>query len=512
VGGNPSILQALAASKLKAHPPHRIRAYPNVGALQGEVDVEIPRDASLDGVRKVVCRAMFGCSDCSRTRLFEVSKAAKEICSIEHFWQQVSCDGIVVSDGFPCRRGSPPGSEHASRAAASSPRYDRSLVGASVVRLDARDPEVPSLLRASVPVVLTGTDLAQQAVERWNFDYLERYLADVDNFFVLCAPASSKGRFAYYDLSQDKNPCGYKIAPTNERREMRFPNFRQKVAEARPKKPRQSYYLQNTLLHREETAPGPPLPVGGFGTKCGHEVAKDIQSFRWDWLKQMMGREAQMCQLFCGVEGFSPCHYDPQDNLFAQITGYKRVLLFHPRHFGCLYPWPVHHPQDRQSRVDFDAPDLAAFPRFAELRGQALEAILGPGDVLHLPPGWWHHIEMLPSPADEVVSINFWYPPPTWFHGNLAQGEIDWDRPLYGVRRMLFQRCVEELVAQTADPSKVQQILQLAVQESPSGPVDQSLKQALLQLDVFLRPVFADLHERRKLLREVLEGRFERLA
>ncbi|CAE7907512.1 SRL1, partial [Symbiodinium microadriaticum] len=60
-------------------------------------------------------------------------------------------------------------------------------------------------------------------------------------------------------------------APTNERREMRFPNFRQKVAEARGKKPRQSYYLQNTLLHREETAPGPPLPVGGFGTKCGHE-------------------------------------------------------------------------------------------------------------------------------------------------------------------------------------------------------------------------------------------------
>eukprot|EP00439_Symbiodinium_sp_Y106_P002860 s5377_g1.t1 len=232
VGGNPSILQALAASKLKAHPPHRIRAcafsWASSWALQGEVDVEIPRDASLDGVRKVVCRAMFGCSDCSRS----------PICSIEHFWQQVSCDGIVVSDGFPCRRGSPPGSEHASRAAASSPRYDRSLVGASVV---------PSLLplaqlwkciwRASVPVVLTGTDLAQQAVERWNFDYLERYLADVDNFFVLCAPASSKGRFAYYDLSQDKNPCGYKIAPTNERREMRFPNFRQKVAEARPKKP-----------------------------------------------------------------------------------------------------------------------------------------------------------------------------------------------------------------------------------------------------------------------------------
>ena len=117
----------------------------------------------------------------------------------------------------------------------------------------------------------------------------------------------------------------------------------------------------------------------------------------------------------------------------------RRVLLFHPRparkknmaarlscrHFGCLYPWPVHHPQDRQSRVDFDSPDLKRFPRFAELQQQGLETILGPGDVLHIPPGWWHHVEML---GHEVVSFNFWYPPPTWFQGDLAKGEISWDR------------------------------------------------------------------------------------
>ena len=28
----------------------------------------------------------------------------------------------------------------------------------------------------------------------------------------------------------------------------------------------------------------------------------------------------------------------------------------------------------------------------------------------------------------EVVSFNFWYPPPTWFQGDLAKGQITWDR------------------------------------------------------------------------------------
>eukprot|EP00971_Amphidinium_carterae_P181370 3598219-Amphidinium_carterae.1 len=121
-----------------------------------------------------------------------------------------------------------------------------------------------------------------------------------------------------------------------------------------------------------------------------------MMKFKWDWLLEAMdGQEAQMCQLFVGLEGgFSPCHYDPQDNIFAQVRGWKRVLLFHPKHFASLYPWPVHHPQDRQSRVNFDCPDYERFPAFHALEGQGLEALIGPGDILHIPSGWWHHIEM----------------------------------------------------------------------------------------------------------------------
>lgn len=32
------------------------------------------------------------------------------------------------------------------------------------------------------------------------------------------------------------------------------------------------------------------------------------------------------------------------------------------------------------------------------------------------------------DPSRQVVSFNFWYPPPTWFDGDLTKGEIHWDR------------------------------------------------------------------------------------
>ena len=50
-----------------------------------------------------------------------------------------------------------------------------------------------------------------------------------------------------------------------------------------------------------------------------------------------------------------------------------------------------------------EAPDLVAFPRFAEAKFE--ETVLRPGDVLFMPRGMWHYVRGLTT----SFSVNFWW-------------------------------------------------------------------------------------------------------
>jgi len=95
-------------------------------------------------------------------------------------------------------------------------------------------------------------------------------------------------------------------------------------------------------------------------------------------------------------------HYDITHNFYAQIVGVKRFVLFPPEDFVNLYLFPFLHPGAQQSQVDFENPDLKEFPSFKYAR--AIEAILQPGDVLYLPPLWFHHVSALSL----SMSVSVW--------------------------------------------------------------------------------------------------------
>lgn len=92
-------------------------------------------------------------------------------------------------------------------------------------------------------------------------------------------------------------------------------------------------------------------------------------------------------------------HYDEHHNVFVQVFGIKKFLLFHPKYE--LYSYPNIHKSYRQSQVHLEAlRHNDTYEEGAEnlfpLVGndtKAISVVLHPGDVLYIPPYWGHRVE-----------------------------------------------------------------------------------------------------------------------
>lgn len=102
----------------------------------------------------------------------------------------------------------------------------------------------------------------------------------------------------------------------------------------------------------------------------------------------------------------SKLHFDDIHNIFVQIRGKKRFLLFPHINYLSFYP-PIEdfNYSSTCSKVNPDEPDLKLFPKFPiHLK---IEVIVNPGEILYIPPFWWHHVTTL----NENISLAFWYSP-----------------------------------------------------------------------------------------------------
>lgn len=96
-------------------------------------------------------------------------------------------------------------------------------------------------------------------------------------------------------------------------------------------------------------------------------------------------------------------HYDSFHNLYAQLIGQKRWVIFPPEQSSLIYPYPWYHPLFWCSQVDANQPDLQRFPNFS--KAKPLEITTEPGEILFLPAGWWHS----PVGIGLNVAVNFWW-------------------------------------------------------------------------------------------------------
>lgn len=245
-------------------------------------------------------------------------------------------------------------------------------------------------LANAVPVVLKNCHFGD-VTQAWTIDYLKENLLS-PNLTVYVSPTR---RFLFYN-SNFENGSKYTWTPPHKHEEMNFTEFLDAVDELDKVGNGTRAYLQSNLEKDLLNA----------------DMQDDIFMFDTLWLKKLKeklgwGRQESNL-LLIGMAGVvTPAHYDIMENLFLQIYGRKRCILFSPENYKYLYPFPLHHPHDRQSQVNFDSPDFERFPKFNNITG--VDAVVGPGDVLYIPNYWWHYIES--ERNSKTISMNFWYLP-----------------------------------------------------------------------------------------------------
>ncbi|VDQ09536.1 unnamed protein product [Trichobilharzia regenti] len=99
----------------------------------------------------------------------------------------------------------------------------------------------------------------------------------------------------------------------------------------------------------------------------------------------------------------SPLHHDnDRANLLSQVKGYKYVVLYEASQTLYLYAYEDNM-LSNTSKVDIEKPDLNKYPEFVKASG--FYGILGPGEMLYIPPRCWHYVRSLSA----SFSVNFWW-------------------------------------------------------------------------------------------------------
>ncbi|WP_353931422.1 cupin-like domain-containing protein [Okeanomitos corallinicola TIOX110] len=219
----------------------------------------------------------------------------------------------------------------------------------------------------SKPVIITGKIEEWKAFDSWSIDYLNQAL---ENKEVKISVSKNKT----FTFTEENDY----ILPSIQ---MKFNDFTDWILNG--DRTETFYYLYQTPI--ETSFP---------------ELLPDIATP--EYIKKNV---FVLANLWMGTGGnTSPLHWDSVQNLLCQVRGRKKLLLFEPKQTSCLYSFPVNSKIPHMSQVKINNPDFNKFPKFKNAR--YTECTLEPGEMLFIPPFWWHQVHSL----DQLnIAINFWW-------------------------------------------------------------------------------------------------------
>lgn len=242
-----------------------------------------------------------------------------------------------------------------------------------------------AIVRERVPVVFRGAAAEWPCTQRWTAEFLRERLADKP---VIVTRAASR------QFRADPERGHY---TPQQMQKMSFGEFLDRISVVDPGPDDPSYYLHRQSLEQQ-------LP----------ELRGDIVV-----PSHVAGAALLLVSLWMGPAGsVTPIHHDFTDNLFVQVRGKKRVILYEPDPDSAFYRLPFRAANGRSSwhlsQVGSrDTADVETHPLFRQAR--AFEAVMEPGDMLLIPNLFWHEVHSLDTPS---ISLSYW-----WDQRSLADTE-----------------------------------------------------------------------------------------
>lgn len=177
--------------------------------------------------------------------------------------------------------------------------------------------------------------------------------------------------------------------------------------------------LKSDLLIPDYCYTTPPTPADPLAPNNPPPLSEELDSVK--------------INIWLGPAGTtSPLHTDPHHNILTQVFGYKYIRLYAPTEKVYPKSKPKPNPKSENEKPGDEEGDVGVgvdmsntsqvdvglwingescetevisdeFPHFKDAK--YIEGILGPGEALFIPRGWWHYIESL----SVSCSVSFWW-------------------------------------------------------------------------------------------------------
>ncbi len=230
-----------------------------------------------------------------------------------------------------------------------SPKFSR------IDRVETIEPQdfLENYYATNTPLIMTGMMKNWRALSKWTPQYFAEHFGDVR---------------VSVQTNRSSNPL-YEIECEKHRSEMTLREYIDLIFQHSPTN---DFYMtaNNGNLDRPEFKPL-FADMDLFPGFCKQEECPRAIFF---WL---------------GPQGtITPLHHDPCNLMMAQVYGRKKWQIIAPHYTPQMYNY-----QGVFSAVDLTNPDYDRYPLFREVH--IIEEVLGPGDLIFMPVGWWHFVEAL---------------------------------------------------------------------------------------------------------------------